>query len=192
MKNSPFIMRFLRNESGVALVEFAFAFPILIVLSYGVIELTRYILITQKVEKLAHSLADITAQSNSLTTADMNRIAEATAHVMDPYVTGSNSRVIVSSLYRTPGQASARVTWCYRGGGSLVSTSRIGALNAIPTMPTGSGFTFNERENVISAEVFYRFSPIVTSRFFGTRTIYRAAFYRPRLGALSAAPVSCS
>lgn len=172
------------------MVEFALTMPILLTMIYGVVETTRYILITQKVEKLAYTTADLVAQSQSVTAADLTQILEAGAHIMEPYGTGENSRVIISSLYRAAGVTNARVSWCYRGGGTLAQTSRIGTLNSIPTMP--GGFTFNERENVISAEVFYRFSPLVTSQFFGTRTIYRAAFYKPRLGALTTASVSCS
>ena len=193
---SRHMQRFRRNQQGIAFVEFALTFPILLGMVYGMIEVTRYILITQKAEKLAHTIADLTAQSQDVTTADLNIIMEASAHVMEPHTTGSNSRVIISSLYRPPNPPSpaaastARVNWCFRGGGTLTSSSRIGELNATPTMP--GGFTFVERENVISAEVFYRFSPIITTRFFGTRTIYRAAFYKPRLGQLTTASVSCS
>lgn len=172
------------------MVEFALTMPILLTMIYGVVETTRYILITQKVEKLAYTAADLVAQSQSVTTADLDQILEAGAHIMEPYGTGTDSRVIISSLYRAAGNTNARVSWCYRGGGTLAQTSRIGTLNSVPTMP--GSFTFNERENVISAEVFYRFSPLVTSQFFGTRTIYRAAFYKPRFGALTSASVSCS
>ena len=78
------------------------------------------------------------------------------------------------------------MNWCYRGGGSFAGNSAIGSVGAIPAMP--GSFTFNERENVISAEVYYQFSPLISSQFFGTTTIYRAAFYKPRFGLLTATP----
>lgn len=180
-----------RNQSGVAMVEFAVALPVLLTLVYGVIEITRYILITQKVEKLAHTVSDLTAQTKNATTTDLNQVLEASAHIMEPYSLGANSRIIISSLYRPAGTSSIpNVNWCYRGAGSMTVTSAIGGLGTVPTMP--GGFTFAERENIIAAEVYYRFSPLINTQFFGTRTIYRAAFYKPRLGQLTTASVSCN
>jgi Flp pilus assembly protein TadG len=42
---------FNKSEEGLALIEFAFAIPVLIILFIGVVELTRYVLIVQKIEK---------------------------------------------------------------------------------------------------------------------------------------------
>lgn len=189
MRTEPRIASFLRCERGIAAIEFGLALPVLLTLVYGVIEITRYVLISQKVEKLAHTTADLVAQSATVDTAGLDQVLDAAAHIMRPHAMGENSRVIISSLYRAAGNSGARVNWCYRGGGSLASASAIGELNAVPAMP--GGFTFNERENVISAEVFYRFAPLITTQFFEPLTIYRAAFYKPRLGALTTASVSC-
>lgn len=170
----------------MAMVEFALMLPVLFTLFYGGIEITRYILITQKVEKMAHAAADVTAQMRLATNTGMGQLMTATAHILQPFEVGANSRIVVSSLYRGVGQPVARVNWKYYGGGTLGETGRIGNVGDIPTMPTA--FTFNERENLISAEVFYQFNPLITTEFFGTTTIYRAAFYRPRLGLLTTAP----
>jgi Flp pilus assembly protein TadG len=180
------IRRLLQHNRGMAVVEFALALPVLMTMFYGTIELTRYILITQKVEKLAHTVADVTAQSATVTIASLNQLMEATADIMEPFGTGGNSRILISSIYRAAGTANATVNWRYSGGGTLAATSMLGAVGATPTMP--GGFTFNERENVIAAEAYYRFSPLLSNRFFGTVTVYRAAFYKPRFGLLTATP----
>lgn len=177
---------FTRERAGMAMVEFALLLPVLMTMFYGCIEVTRYILIVQKTEKLAHTVADVTAQSKTITIASENQLFEATKDIMDPFATGTNSRIMVSSLYRPAGAANASVNWRITGGGSLSVNSAIGNIGATPVMP--GGFTFNERENVIVAEVFYRFSPLISTRFFGATTIYRNAFYRPRLGALTTTP----
>lgn len=160
--------------------------PILMVFFYGCIELTRYVLIVQKVEKLAYTIADVSSQDDTLTLAELDTLYAAANDILKPFTIGSNGRVLVSSLYRSDTAANAVVNWSRTVGGTLTATSRFGAVGAVPTMPVT--FTFDSKENVIAAEVFYRFSPILSSQFFGTTTIYRAAFYRPRLGALTAAP----
>jgi Flp pilus assembly protein TadG len=173
------------------MVEFALALPLLITLFYGVIEITRYVLIAQKTEKLAYSVANVTAQESVALKSNLNAVMGASSDIMQPYGTGANSRIIISSIYRQANAGStvypAKVNWQYGGGGTLSAASAIGTVGAAPNMP--GGFTFDERENVIAAEVFYRFDPLLTNRWFGTTTIYRVAYFKPRLSALTAAPV---
>lgn len=182
-----FLHRFARAQTGMAMVEFGLLLPMMMTLFYGCIEVTRYILIVQKTEKLAHTIADVTAQSKTVTIASENQLFDATKDIMEPFSTGANSRILVSSLYRAAGVANATVNWRVSGGGTMTVTSSIGNVGATPVMP--GGFTFNERENVIGAEVYYQFSPLISTRFFGTTTIYRSAFYKPRLGALTTTPI---
>lgn len=183
-----FLRRFFRNEQAIAVVEFAMVLPVLMILFYGVVEVTRYILITQKVEKLAHAVADMTTQEHVATTAALNQVLAAAPDIMNPYAISTNGKIIITSLYRVAGANQATVNWRYTGGGTLAGvTSQLGSVGATPTMPTG--FTFEQRENVIAAEVFYQFSPLISNRFFGTVTVYRAAFYKPRFGELITAPI---
>lgn len=180
------ILRARQDAGGIAVVEFALALPVLMTLFYGTIEVTRYILIVQKVEKLAHSVADVTAQSQTVTIASMNQVMSAASDIMSPFTLSTNGKIIVSSLYRAQGETDATVNWRYEGGGTFSATSQVGEVGDEPVVP--GGFTFDERDNVIAAEVFYQFSPLITTQFFGTTTIYRSAFYKPRLGTLLTAP----
>lgn len=181
------LIKWHRNQEGLAALEFAIVAPVLLVLFYGGVEVTRYILIVQKTEKLAHAVSDMITQSKTATYATMNQVMSAASDIMNPYSLSTNGTVIVSSLYRAQGVASAKVNWRYQGGGSLTAASKLGSVNGNVTMPTT--FTFDERENVIAAEVYYRFSPLLTTMFFDTTTVYRVAFYKPRLGELVTPPV---
>jgi len=183
------LQRFWRNDVGMAIAEFALVLPILIMLLFGAIDVTRYILIVQKTEKLAHSVADVTAQSATITQATLNNVFAAAGDIMNPYTMGANGRIIVSSIYKPPGTGigtEPRVSWRYEGGGTLAGSSQLGAVGAAPTLPVG--FTFADRENLIAAEVYYRFSPVLPNVWFSTTTIYRTAYYTPRFGALTTAP----
>ncbi len=186
--NAAILTRFFFEKSGIAITEFALALPVLIMLFFGAVDVTRYILIVQKTEKLAHSVANVTAQSASITQATLNQVLDASSDIMNPYPMGASGHIIVSSLYKEAGVSTTpTVRWRYEGGGTLAATSAIGAVGATPVMPTA--FTFTDRENVIAAEVFYRFSPLLPNVWFGTTTIYRSAFYTPRFGALTSAPL---
>ncbi len=183
------LQKFLRNELGMAVSEFALVLPILVMLFFGAIDVTRYILIVQKTEKLAHSVADVTAQSATITQATLNNVFAAAGDIMSPYTMGANGHIIVSSIYKPPGTGTGnqpRISWRYEGGGTLSATSQLGAVGAAPTLPIS--FTFADRENLIAAEVYYRFSPVLPNVWFSTTTIYRSAYYTPRFGALTTAP----
>ena len=180
------IRKILKRDEGIAMVEFAILLPVLLTFFYGCIEITRYVLISQKVEKLAFTVADVASQNKTLTQADLTALMSAANDIMRPYTMGSNGVILLSSLYRADGAQTATVNWTRSGGGTLVTQSRFGVQGAVPTMP--APFTFDNKENVIAAEVFFRFAPLITDQFFGTRTVYRAAFYRPRLGDLVTPP----
>jgi Flp pilus assembly protein TadG len=179
--------RFARAQQGLAVVEFGLALPVLMTLFYGTVEVTRYILITQKVEKLAHSVADMAAQEQVAKIDTLNQVMVAGSDIMSPFTMTTNGKIIVSALYRAPNTTLATVSWRQEGGGTYAATSQLGPVGA--TAVTPGGFTFDDRENIIAAEVYYQFSPLVSTQFFGTTTVYRVAFYKPRLGALLTAPV---
>lgn len=180
------IRQFAAASQGLAVVEFALILPVLMMLFYGAVETTRFILVTQKAEKLAHTVADVTAQSTQVTTANLDQLMEATNDIMNPFAFRDRGRVIISSLYRAPNAANATVNWRYTGGGNLAATSGIGPVGSAPVLD--GAFTFEPRENVIAAEVFFRWEPLVSSQFLGTRMVYRQAFYKPRFGALTSNP----
>ena len=176
---------FWRHEGGIAITEFALVLPVLLTLFYGVIEVTRYILIVQKAEKLAYTVADSVAESTTVTNAELSQLLTATNNIMKPFDFTTSGTVLISSLYKAA-DTNPVVNWRYQGGGTLTATSQLGAVGSAPTMP--SGFTFDDRENVIAAEVYYKFSPLISTEFFGTTTVYRRAFYKPRFGSLTATP----
>lgn len=66
MKMTPHILsRLIRHRGGVAYIEFALVFPFLFLLLFGGIELSRYMLIIQKVEKAAGVMSSIVTQEDT-------------------------------------------------------------------------------------------------------------------------------
>ncbi len=195
------IHRTLRNaiitdERGVAAIEFALCVTVLITLFIGSMELTRYILITQKLEKTVSMITDIVTQTDTnaapLNSTTMTQIFGATQDMMNPYPAGSSLYVILTDVTKT-GSANPKINWRYCGGGTLSSgvTSQIGTANgADATLP--AGFTMTAGEEVVIGEIFYLFNPITTQTIVPTVTLYRTAIYMPRLGALTTFSSSCS
>jgi Flp pilus assembly protein TadG len=156
----------------------------------GSIEMTRFILIAQKVEKTAVTISDVVSQATTITNAELNNIIYAASTVMQPYTFGANGYVIISSVTQ-PGAYTVsnppKVNWQYvssGSNGSWTQTSQVGTVGNAATLP--SGFTLFDKDNIIIAEVFYRFTPLLASDgIIGTVTLYKTGLYKPRLGALS-------
>jgi Flp pilus assembly protein TadG len=174
-----------RAQEGVAYLEFAITLPFLVAIFLGAVEITRYIILVQKVEKASQALSDLVAQSEDITTTQLNQLILAAGQIVQPFDFGPNGYAIVTSVTRT-GTDPAVVNWQYASSGSSggwTHASLIGTPGNTATLPTG--FTVADRENVIFAEVYYNFSPIIVSSVLGNRTLYKTAIFKPRLGDLS-------
>lgn len=177
---------FLRAENGVAAIEFALTAPILMLLLLGGVELSRFILLHQKVEKVAYTVSDVVAQSTSVTRSQLDQIYTAAEQIMLPYSFGADGVVIVNSVYKSSSNATPTIRWVYQGGGTLARTSQIGVANGNATLPPG--LTLNDKDNIIIAEVYYTYRPLLTGSMIPVTDIYKMAIFKPRLGALITAP----
>lgn len=182
MPRPPFHHCFWRDERGVAGVEFAVILPIIFVMFMGVVEISNFVLVNQRTEKMAHNIADLVAQNETITPRQLNVIMDAASEIMTPFPFGAQGHIIITSVHRNPG-GDPRVAWQYEGGGTLHETeSEFGATGFDSPLP--EGFTLNERETVIIAEVFYDYGSILTDMFSSGQRMYKYAFYKPRLGSL--------
>jgi hypothetical protein len=178
-----------RREDGVAYIEFALLVPIFLGALYASIELTRYIHINQKLEKATFQVADIVAQSSVMQTSTLNEISNAMSYLMSPYpMGGSTSRMIISSVARPDGDV-PRVRWQYCSG-SLASASGFGTVGQPAVFPPT--FDIANKEDIIVAEFFYNYQPLLNQSVISPTTLYKFAVYRPRLGALDGFVSSCA
>ncbi len=179
---------FFLNQHGIAALEFALCAPLLLLLTLGTIEMSRFLLIHQKAEKMASSMADLIAQSQATTIsiASITLLFNAASQVMNPFTFGSDGIVIITSVTRT-GSSQPTVRWRQVGGGSLTGySSQIGAVNATATLPVG--MVMSDKENLIVAEVYYRYTPMFGSQIVSSNVMYKTAYFKPRLGALTTPP----
>lgn len=178
------------DRSGIAYIEFGISLPFLMFLLMGSIEMTRFILVSQKVEKTAMTISNSVAVGSTISTSDLNNIVYAAIAVMKPYSFGSNGYVIISSVAQT-GTYSVNnppiVKWQYASSGttgSWTQSSKIGQVTQTAALP--GGLTLNDKDNVIVTEVYYQFTPLIaTDGIIGTKTLYSVGLYKPRLGALT-------
>lgn len=96
------------NSSGLALTEFAFALPILMMLMASGLELANYVMTTKRMGDLAVLVADNAARMGTRGTLNINQISEA--EINDVFIGATlqsgnmdiqtHGRIILSSLQR--------------------------------------------------------------------------------------------
>lgn len=181
--------RLVSDNRGVAALEFALAMPFLIALFVASTDLMRLMLTHQKAERIAYNTADLVAQVENLTPADMQQIFLAPAEIMEPMEFGARGLVIISSVHRPVDGGDMIVRWQCPGAGTLEAESQVGVEDGIATLP--EGLEINFRENVIVAEVYYDFEPwfpVGMTNFMNVGVLYKTSVFKPRFGALPTSP----
>lgn len=169
------------GRGGNVAVEFALAVPVLLLLLLGGIELGRYILLHQKLQRVAISTADLVARADKITEHRLQDVFAAASQVALPYRLGNRGVVIVTAVANADGNG-PRIAWQRAGAGSVTTASRYGSQGGNATL--GQDFTVREGETAILSEVFYEFEPLLMPDLFEEGTLYATAHFRPRLTAL--------
>ena len=173
------------DRRGGLIAEFAAAMPVLVLMLLGGVEVSRFALLNQRMDRLATVMGDLVAQAETLSEGDVTNLFKATSPVAWPFDMVTKGNVIISSVSLPPAPAvqTPKITW-QRHTGNLVTTSKIGAESATATLPTG--LTVATNQTVIISEVYYSFSPMLIGALVPQQIIYHRAFFRPRIGALTA------
>jgi len=117
----------LRDQSGMALVEFAMILPVLILLYAGSYQLTDAFSVYRKATATARTLADLTTQSTTLTNNDLADIFTAARQVLSPYSSTPASMTITHITTNAAGVS--KVDW------SRTPTGNGYATGAVITLP---------------------------------------------------------
>lgn len=176
-------------KSGVALIEFGLILPLLVLLLLGTLELSRYMIINQKLDKVAYMMSDLVTQGSSVRVSDLEAFADAVPYIASPF--GFSGTVIFSSVVglNLPTDncedIPSCITWQYSVLGG--DPSHIGAVGGTAILP--NGYEVLPGQNIIVAEVVFNFSPLFA--YSGTlvpelapHSIYKITVYKPRQGTL--------
>jgi Flp pilus assembly protein TadG len=170
-----------RCRSGVALVEFAIALPVLFVLYIMSFVISDEISCNRKVTVTARTVADLTSRYASLTQSGLTTVMAASQQVMSPY-TGGTTTVRVSELLVTS-TTTATVVWSQTQTGS--TTTQGLANGSVVTLPTNLAATGTY---LILGEVTYLYQPVIGLGAATTMTLYDKSYMSPRIS--NAIPLS--
>ncbi len=169
-----------RCRRAMAAVEMALMAPVLIALLLGTLDLGWRILASYKLERAAATLADLSARSRDLSSADLEDIFEAVAPIARPFDMENDGTAILSGVRDDTG-SQPTIVW-QRSNGSGFG-SRIGSEGGIADLD--GVLDLDPGESVIVAEVFFRFRPLVGFVLQGPQDLYFRWIVRPRSGAVT-------
>lgn len=173
--------RQLRSDHANVAVEFALALPVLLLMFLASAELGRFVLLHQKVDRVAVTISDLVARAETISESELDDIFNAATQVAEPFDLSGRGRVVVSSIINSDGSGET-IAWQRAGGGSFSAASGIGIQGGAATLP--ADFDVREGETAIISEVFFDFEPFLSSLIVAPQILYRRAHHRPRLGTL--------
>jgi Flp pilus assembly pilin Flp len=147
MTGHTLIKQFARDQRGVAMIEFIMVLPFLFVLLFGGIEISRLILIQQKLEKAGYVMADMTTQYLPHDPADpakpgqintseiVKSVMPTLGRLMNPYDVAANRSVFITSILINPNDVMT-IGWQKAGGGSLSGSDTFG--NEVKSIVNGA------------------------------------------------------
>ena len=168
--------RFGRDQSGLAGVEFALLAPVMILLYYGMVELTLGMMAERRASHAASVVADLVSQSASTTSSEMTDIFSVGVAILRPFPS-SPLKMRISSVKNVSNVNT--VVWS-RGYGQSGLTA--GSSTSLPANLLAAG------ESIVKAEVTYTYdSPI--HQVLPNAKVFSDTFYlRPR----KSAEVTCT
>lgn len=165
-----------RNDRGGVMIEFGFAMPLLILLLLGGIELGRYVLLHQKLDRTAMTVSDLVARVTSVEPEDLDTVLNAAYLVMAPFDLTDKGVVIISAVKEQSG--SPKVIWQRSGAGGLSVTSEVGVVDGNATIPDAGMVGTNA--GIVIGETYFEYTPWFITMIPST-TIRHVAYFRPRL-----------
>jgi Flp pilus assembly protein TadG len=171
--------RFVGAQRGVAAIEFAIIFPMLLILLLATFDAGGAIAIYMKVRSATYTLAAITNQYSIATpiqSTDMQAITGATSVVLAPYP--SSPTVVTITQIKQTSATQAIVSWSYSVNGTAYSAGT--TWTRFPSNLTANNACGSYPCYFIFAEVAYTFTPSFGYFITGSLTFSDNLYVTPR------------
>lgn len=182
MRFSRLLRDFPRATGGGAMLEFAFAMPILVGLMMGGFEFARFALVNQKMERVTGFVGDFVARAEALDESDFDDYFAAAGQIGVPFDLFADGNIVVTSVTGEAG--GPEVLWQQVGAGAVSEASEVGLPGDPAVLP--AGFNVDEGEGLVVTEVWFDFEPMMLPGLIPARRLYYQAIYRPRTTAILA------
>ena len=164
------MIKVIKNEDGVAAIEFALVAPVMIFMFMGAVDLCNLLIIDNRVRHATAVVSDLVTQSISaqISPADLNVANTAAAFVMSPLPITSKFAMVITN-YRPTNATTSQVKWSsiiYAGGASPTRSSQLGlsvtacgSSTRPANLPMPAAATMND---IVMVQARYDWTPMFT------------------------------
>ena len=158
----------IKDRRGAAAVEFAFIAPVMILMYYGLAELTQGMMADRRASHVASAIGDLVAQDTMINTSEMNDIFNVGKAIIAPFPTTGLSMRVTS--IRKDSSGAIQVMWS-KSSGSM------GVLTTVASVPAG---LIANNESVILAESSYVYNSATKQALPNALTFTQKYYLKPR------------
>ena len=156
------LRRFVENTAGVAAIEFAYMVPLLLLATFGTLEVARGVLMHKRYQRAGAMVGDLVAREKALGTdqatavAELNGIMASAQHVMKPFSTATLKVGVMSIRAKSNDATNTKIEWSYAYQGQSVP-----AQCATKAMPASGMIT--QGNAAIVVETQYTYTPLLAN-----------------------------
>jgi len=176
MRMARSLARLRRDASGVALIEFAFAAPVLLFMTLGGLELVNYELDQLRVNQIAMTVADNAGRvTTGIDEANIYEVMAGANVIGESMDFEKHGRIVLSSLQdneQKGGNHGQMINWqrCWGDLGTAPAYGIEGTGRTDASLPDGMGPAGNQiaaidGTAVMFVEVSYEYQPLISSKF---------------------------
>ncbi|OQW47090.1 MAG: tight adherence protein TadE [Proteobacteria bacterium SG_bin6] len=184
MTRRPLVSRLARDERGLALVEFAFVTPIILLLGLTGAEFANYITVRMRVSQLALRIVDDAARigtgsqlaAKTITETDINDLFIGANQQSGTLNLAQRGRVVLSDLepMANPNTTNKyKIVWqrCYGAKTNYTRQYGTAGQTDLDGMgPSGRQVTAQDDNATMFVEVYYEYQPLITTALLPTLT----------------------
>jgi Flp pilus assembly protein TadG len=166
------LARYRKDISGVASIEMAFIFPVMVLVYFGLVDATNVLSANRRVTLTASTLADLVTQApGTIVKNDIGDFFEASSAIMEPFNSSSISLEIYE--YKLDGSNNPVLSWTHKN-----ATANCGAA---PTVDAQMKQLMTEGNDIVIARVCYTYNWVI-GKIFGSApmTLKDQLVLRPR------------
>jgi Flp pilus assembly protein TadG len=177
------------DTSGIAAIEFAMIFPMMLVMFFGMIDVSTGFAIDRKVTMISQSLSDLASRYTLLQETDVTNFFTIGDAMITPY-DKTILLATVSQIYLDPTTKTGKVVWS-RGDAKMTKSTVV----SVPTdlIAKDSTGAWSANQYLILGQVTYLYKPTIgwVVPKAGIN-LTESSFTRPRQGVCVALPTDCA
>jgi Flp pilus assembly protein TadG len=176
---------FIRNQSGVAALEFALIVPIMLGLYFMLNETANGMRAARKTTMVARIMADLATRPSNLSDADKNDIFASATPILSPFPANKGSYRLTSIRFDATGKGF--VDWSeVQGTGIGAAHTRCTPTEVRPTQPSMMPLSVPAglkvpNTSVILAEALMKYTPVMGYNITGEINLKDQLYMRPRV-----------